>query len=108
MVGRGPLRYWRCREPLSDYDPQDDDSGAGHGLFRQAVSAAPPGDCRDRRRALFKRRCGNGARRLSPAVGQFPSDPVAAIALRSEEHTSELQSLMRISYAFFCLKKKKK
>src|SRR3546814_6881618 len=30
------------------------------------------------------------------------------IALRSEEHTSELQSLMRISYAVFCLKKKKK
>src|SRR3546814_8211597 len=29
-----------------------------------------------------------------------------AIALRSEEHTSELQSLMRISYAAFCLKKK--
>src|SRR3546814_4168869 len=29
-------------------------------------------------------------------------------ALRSEEHTSELQSLMRISYAVFCLKKKKK
>src|SRR3546814_4241473 len=28
------------------------------------------------------------------------------IALRSEEHTSELQSLMRISYAVFCLKKK--
>src|SRR3546814_3189852 len=34
---------------------------------------------------------------------------LAAIALiRSEEHTSELQSLMRISYAVFCLKKKKK
>src|SRR3546814_1783437 len=30
------------------------------------------------------------------------------IQLRSEEHTSELQSLMRISYAVFCLKKKKK
>src|SRR3546814_3829002 len=29
-------------------------------------------------------------------------------AIRSEEHTSELQSLMRISYAVFCLKKKKK
>src|SRR3546814_7343946 len=28
--------------------------------------------------------------------------------VRSEEHTSELQSLMRISYAVFCLKKKKK
>src|SRR3546814_6186197 len=29
-------------------------------------------------------------------------------SIRSEEHTSELQSLMRISYAVFCLKKKKK
>src|SRR3546814_4169450 len=42
-------------------------------------------------------------------------EPVALLAscrarenLRSEEHTSELQSLMRISYAVFCLKKKKK
>src|SRR3546814_1547284 len=35
--------------------------------------------------------------------------PVArADPIRSEEHTSELQSLMRISYAVFCLKKKKK
>src|SRR3546814_6851400 len=32
---------------------------------------------------------------------------VAARRIRSEEHTSELQSLMRISYAVFCLKKKK-
>src|SRR3546814_9052947 len=31
-----------------------------------------------------------------------------AVLVRSEEHTSELQSLMRISYAVFCLKKKKK
>src|SRR3546814_6335269 len=30
------------------------------------------------------------------------------LSIRSEEHTSELQSLMRISYAVFCLKKKKK
>src|SRR3546814_10062255 len=30
------------------------------------------------------------------------------LAVRSEEHTSELQSLMRISYAVFCLKKKKR
>src|SRR3546814_1121895 len=30
----------------------------------------------------------------------------ASVAARSEEHTSELQSLMRISYAVFCLKKK--
>src|SRR3546814_10364077 len=32
----------------------------------------------------------------------------ALLVCRSEEHTSELQSLMRISYAVFCLKKKKK
>src|SRR3546814_2217430 len=33
-------------------------------------------------------------------------DPDESYAKRSEEHTSELQSLMRISYAVFCLKKK--
>src|SRR3546814_2506732 len=33
-------------------------------------------------------------------------DPNAYVEIRSEEHTSELQSLMRISYAVFCLKKK--
>src|SRR3546814_10168237 len=32
----------------------------------------------------------------------------SSVMTRSEEHTSELQSLMRISYAVFCLKKKKK
>src|SRR3546814_6479262 len=36
-------------------------------------------------------------------VGEFDDDDV--VRLRSEEHTSELQSLMRISYAVFCLKK---
>src|SRR3546814_9750226 len=36
-----------------------------------------------------------------------PSQTGAARAFRSEEHTSELQSLMRISYAVFCLKTKK-
>src|SRR3546814_10812097 len=35
------------------------------------------------------------------------ADRVAGKPVRSEEHTSELQSLMRISYAVFCLKKKK-
>src|SRR3546814_6740829 len=37
-----------------------------------------------------------------------PIDGVDRDDLRSEEHTSELQSLMRISYAVFCLKKKNK
>src|SRR3546814_2434197 len=37
----------------------------------------------------------------------FQQEPLPADHPRSEEHTSELQSLMRISYAVFCLKKKK-
>src|SRR3546814_7075820 len=38
-----------------------------------------------------------------------PTCPMTTTSnVRSEEHTSELQSLMRISYAVFCLKKKKK
>src|SRR3546814_8393059 len=48
-----------------------------------------------------------------PRIGRHDQDDVAEIdrlavivsELRSEEHTSELQSLMRISYAVFCLKK---
>src|SRR3546814_11928849 len=40
--------------------------------------------------------------------GRHPPGGVAQAAGRSEEHTSELQSLMRISYAVFCLKKKTK
>src|SRR3546814_6387185 len=43
----------------------------------------------------------------APAVDQHVVVP-GVVELRSEEHTSELQSLMRISYAVFCLKKKKK
>src|SRR3546814_8361413 len=53
--------------------------------------------------------------RLAPAAVVAPFDYTALIwasllgwlVWRSEEHTSELQSLMRISYAVFCLKKKK-
>src|SRR3546814_9038833 len=41
-----------------------------------------------------------------PAGQQFSDRHVARALARSEEHTSELQSLMRHSYAVFCLKKK--
>src|SRR3546814_2579041 len=59
--------------------------------------------CRTRRRHVRK-----GVRRLSERFGRTPdfrrrTSPTAQN--RSEEHTSELQSLMRISYAVFCLKK---
>src|SRR3546814_3822072 len=43
----------------------------------------------------------------SGKVGDDSVIPARGFTLRSEEHTSELQSLMRISYAVFCLKKKK-
>src|SRR3546814_3720079 len=45
--------------------------------------------------------------RCSVAAGIEAIQAVAGGGIRSEEHTSELQSLMRISYAVFCLKKKK-
>src|SRR3546814_6806414 len=62
------------------------------------------------RKADFEKRMADIKRRQSAVLY---SDKAARIALlteraRSEEHTSELQSLMRISYAVFCLKKKKK
>src|SRR3546814_9136546 len=43
---------------------------------------------------------------LAQLAVQVRADPVEVATTRSEEHTSELQSLMRISYAVFCLKKK--
>src|SRR3546814_6515446 len=43
----------------------------------------------------------------APRSRAVASSTRAALRVRSEEHTSELQSLMRISYAVFCLKKKK-
>src|SRR3546814_3606459 len=50
------------------------------------------------------------ARALLPREGEYALNKRQRVALaslqRSEEHTSELQSLMRISYAVFCLKKK--
>src|SRR3546814_4460803 len=48
---------------------------------------------------------GGGRRACLPDAGRAAPLP---LAIRSEEHTSELQSLMRISYAVFCLKKKTK
>src|SRR3546814_2172418 len=59
------------------------------------------GDCHGRRRSARARRSRAGAA-VDGGIGSRPRRH-----LRSEEHTSELQSLMRISYAVFCLKKKK-
>src|SRR3546814_1894127 len=71
-----------------------DRAGDGDVSLQHAGEAVPHLRCRlsDRHRPGH----------VGGAVGILPA------RIRSEEHTSELQSLMRISYAVFCLKNKKK
>src|SRR3546814_3929528 len=67
-------------------------------------------ECLSRQR-LVEVRSTVGTQRVPPRSGATKGAPRAAVPppfIRSEEHTSELQSLMRISYAVFCLKKKKR
>src|SRR3546814_5314778 len=73
-------------------------------LFRSDIPRIP--GCRN---PLQRRWVGEGRRdrRHGRRARRQPQARLCAGA-RSEEHTSELQSLMRISYAVFCLKKKKK
>src|SRR3546814_1263372 len=79
---------------------------------RPVETASPP----IARSELFDRHADALHPRLRLLARRDPGDPVATSnrrdvgpgGLRSEEHTSELQSLMRISYAVFCLKKKNK
>src|SRR3546814_2909570 len=80
-----------------------------HSFSRRVRSA------RDPRRQMvrggsLRRTCQPEGERGSPAANGSGNDliPKRRSGRRSEEHTSELQSLMRISYAVFCLKKKKK
>src|SRR3546814_1993147 len=61
--------------------------------FRRSISPFTP---IKRRPEIWSAKCRKRQRK----------QPRLDVADRSEEHTSELQSLMRISYAFFCLKKK--
>src|SRR3546814_4988361 len=72
-------------------------------LAGDTARAATSGEVQDLRRE---------ARALKECVADLTLEnrllKKSMIADRSEEHTSELQSLMRISYAVFCLKKKKK
>src|SRR3546814_2488626 len=76
-------------------------------LFRSPHGAARP-DRADRRGiAALPRPRGRGVAAVS-RYDDRQRDARACGSARSEEHTSELQSLMRISYAVFCLKKKQK
>src|SRR3546814_4807240 len=68
-------------------------------LFRSRQGLKAP--CKWRTYTTLRVVCGRETRPPSTAGERLSQG-------RSEEHTSELQSLMRISYAVFCLKKKKK
>src|SRR3546814_9846924 len=78
----------RLRGGNGEHDPRADSAA---GRYRDAG----PGQLR-------------AAERAQPAQGLSHGDGRRPASRRSEEHTSELQSLMRISYAVFCLKKKNK
>src|SRR3546814_10323974 len=81
-------RFARFVDRILDQRPVDDGKHfLGDRLGRRQEARAEAGDGKDGFADRFH--------------GRRPSG-------RSEEHTSELQSLMRISYAVFCLKKKKK
>src|SRR3546814_4000671 len=66
----------------------------GHGVLAERLALRPRGEP-----GTLAGAAGAAPAKVGQSEGRF--------AVRSEEHTSELQSLMRISYAVFCLKKKK-
>src|SRR3546814_1275765 len=82
-----------------------DDGGSGFGKARRHLvgDALDAGAARDE--AVLILAFGTEPRRRHDMAAMMAGEPVDE---RSEEHTSELQSLMRISYAVFCLKKKKR
>src|SRR3546814_9406501 len=85
-------------------------------LFRSAVAVEPPrdpahGDLATNAAMVLAKGAKTNPRALAEKIAEKLGalDEVASdfFRQRSEEHTSELQSLMRISYAVFCLKKQK-
>src|SRR3546814_2422990 len=76
-----------------------DEEGPGLPQPDHAAARSAPG------RQIRKRPRRDCSRSRSERKGKFM---ISLLLIRSEEHTSELQSLMRISYAVFCLKKKQK
>src|SRR3546814_9973995 len=101
-LARVPVR----RAALPD---RNGDGDAGERLHRMGVRTL--GALRALPRDGLRRRFGNELLDHHDRLHGDIDDPLACYAPpdhRSEEHTSELQSLMRISYAVFCLKKKNK
>src|SRR3546814_7089301 len=82
--------------------------GDGADQHRAAVAERHGGaaDARIAAGSAVRGQLGQGGKVDRPRIGD-QLDRAAGRTRRSEEHTSELQSLMRISYAVFCLKKKR-
>src|SRR3546814_3932970 len=93
MVRIGPIRLFLTGKALDSIDP-------GPGIQGRLLLDRAGSDATLCRLARAGQHC-----HVLP-VGALGSG-LAGYRSRSEEHTSELQSLMRISYAVFCLKKKK-
>src|SRR3546814_4984007 len=96
LIIRRPPRSTRT-DTLFPYTTLFRSTAAGGGLRRRSQIASNI--------AILCFARGSGDRRFVQARGRKVRAPRKP--RRSEEHTSELQSLMRISYAVFCLKKKK-
>src|SRR3546814_7153033 len=79
------------------------DAPEGNGPLRRGPPQGRRGARLEKRHAWFSRKCRHFS---SCGKSSFYLSLLTRLS-RSEEHTSELQSLMRISYAVFCLKKKK-
>src|SRR3546814_3179431 len=110
---RRPPRSTRT-DTLFPYTPLFRSCYAGGGcgaLVRDPVDDQPPARLRrvEAEPGLARpRRAAVGQQVREDRLQQVDGHEHVARQRRSEEHTSELQSLMRISYAVFCLKKKKK
>src|SRR3546814_2304553 len=90
-------------------DPRQPAAICRRGRFRRrqrASSSGPGGSSGGAGGYRWENRSPNRYKRRAAAAGALCSLCGGAGSERSEEHTSELQSLMRISYAVFCLKKK--
>src|SRR3546814_9353863 len=101
QIGRCP-RHWQKTvdpHPVVDRDANSARRSKSGAVMNRRILAA--GDKTAAMDEQHNRRCHGFARR--PDV----EAQIVTVGARSEEHTSELQSLMRSSYAAFCLKKKK-
>src|SRR3546814_2715494 len=82
-------------------------SRAGHEFGQETLEQFGPGSSRrDFDRLHFEQEAQRQPFRIAPGQPLLQLQQDTQETARSEEHTSELQSLMRISYAVFCLKKK--